>query len=67
MNASVTQREVADATRDAAVKQLAEFLRTMDLSQIATVEVFALNLKVGGVHPLFFIQIAAALEGREVG
>jgi len=56
-----TQR--SDETR-ADIAAVVEELRHLDERQLTAVMVFAIHLRIGGVHPLFFSQLADALEDR---
>ncbi len=54
--------------REAAIAEVAEFLRCSDFSteQVMAIHTFACALITGGVSPGFFSLISDALEDREV-
>ena len=48
---------------DRLVTELATYLCELDHRQLMAVMAFAMHLQIGSVSPLFFSQIATALEG----
>ncbi len=65
--AAIRAKVRADVEKGAALSVVAEMLRGLDENQLKAVQAFAFHLRFGGVLPLFFSQIADALEGREAG